>query len=187
MSNHVENLVSELFHVTEQEKELKARKEELRDELFGVAQSEQADHMLPSTSVEVPLTFFDRTGMTYESFLESRFPTWDLQAKEIDWDKDSIVFILRKNKHYMPWKYEDEYYKLSKSPVEPTPEIDWDTLRAELPELFDRIKQEKIVYEVNEVEFNKALHEDPTVYEALRRHSKFTRATSQRVGVKAHA
>lgn len=184
MSSHVENLVSDLYHVTSQEKELKTRKEELRDELFGIANSEQPESLLPTSTIEVPFGFFDKTGMTYTEFLDSRFPTWDLQDYKVK--ESSVVFILRKGKSYMPWKYEDEYYKLSKSPVEPTPEIDWDTLKAEREDLFTRLAKEKIVYEINEKEFNKLLQEDPTVYEILRRHSKFTRAVSQRVGVKVN-
>lgn len=184
MSSQIENLVSDLYHVTTQEKELKARKEELRDELFGVANREQPEHLLPTATIEVPFEFFNTTGMTYDDFLKSRFPTWDLQDYEVK--DNSVVFILRKGKSYMPWKYEDDYYKLSKSPVEPTPEIDWDTLEIERPDLFGRLAKEKITYEVNEEEFNKLLQEDPTVYEVLRRHSKFTRAVSQRVGVKVN-
>lgn len=183
MSN-LENLVSDLYHVTAQEKELKVRKEELREELFKIADNEQPEHLLPVSTIEVPFEFFDKTGMTYEAFLQSRFPTWDLQDYQVT--ETGVVFILRKGASYMPWKHEDEFYKVSKSPVEPTPELDWDTLATELPDLFGRIAKEKITYEVDEAEFNKALQEDPTVYEALRRHSKFTRATSQRVGVKVN-
>lgn len=180
----VSDLVAKLLEVTEEEKEVKARKEELREELFAYADEQQPEHMIPLSTIEVPFSFFDVTGMDYEVFLISRFPTWDL--KDYKLVENGVVFILRKKRSFLPWKYEDDSHKLTKSPTEPTPEIDWETLKAEQPELFTRIAREVVTLEIDEEEFESALKEDPTLYDVLRRHSKFTRAASQRVSVKVN-
>jgi hypothetical protein len=180
----IKDVVAHLHELNEEEKQLKSEKEKLRQELFSYADSEQSEFLLPTTTIEVPRTFWYATKLSPQEFLASRFPTWDLISHENDPTRFVDILVLRKKKEFMPWKYEDEDYSLSKTPIEPTPEIDWDTLEQERPELSKRLKQAKVIYEINEEELNNVLQEDPTVYEVLRRHSTFTKTPSQRVGVK---
>lgn len=183
MSN-IKEIVAELHEVTEEEKTIKKRKEELRAQLFQYADAEQSEFLLPTTTIEVPRSFWVATDISPEEFLASRFPTWDLIDRSYDIPRHVDIFILRKKKEYMPWKYEDGDFSVSKTPIESTPEIDWDTFKAERPDLYERLGKEVVSIEIDEDELFNVLQEDPSVYEVLRRHSKFTKNASQRVGVK---
>jgi hypothetical protein len=172
--------------MTKFEKEFKKQKEELRAELFAYAASdyEGKEYLLPITTVTVPKTFWYTTDMDPQEFLASRFPTWDLQYSEEDPITYETTFILRKKPEYMPFSYEDDNLKLSKSSTEPTPEVDWETLKQEREDLFEQIVQETVVYELNGDRLQELINEDKETLAIFQRHTRYTRDPQQRVSIK---
>lgn len=179
-------VVKELKSLNDLEKEIKAKKDNLRAELFdyGVQDYDGKEWLLPTTTITVPKTFWLTSIMTPKDFIESRFPTWDLLSVEEDPAMFITIFVLRKKPLYMPYKYEDDNYKLSKSVTEPTPEIDWETLTAERPDLFDKLAKPVIHWELDGEVLEEMLKEDDELRSILTRHTKYNREPQQRVAIK---
>lgn len=179
-------LAARLKKLSDQEKDIKAEKDGLRSELFnyGAKDYEGKEYLLPTTTITVPKIFWHTTGFTEFDFIRSRFPTWDIEVAEYDDLANTTTFVLRKNPLYAPFKYEDDALKLSKSVTEPTPEIDFESLKAERPDLFDKITKEVISLELDGEALEAAIAEDQEVVSILTRHTKYTREPQQRVAIK---
>lgn len=185
-TDRLSTVIQDLKKINEDEKKLKADKENLRTELFKFATQDYDDksYLLPTTTISVPLEFWERTGLTETEFLSSRFPTWDVEEAEYDDLAMRTTFILRKNPFYMPFKFEDDEFKLSKTTTEPTPDIDWITLAAERPDLFDSLAKPVMTYELDGEELERMIAEDPEIISVLTRHTRYNREPQQRVGIK---
>jgi hypothetical protein len=182
----IDDVVEQLAEITSLEKEIKSKKENLRSELFeiGADDYEGKEWLLPTTTITVPKEFWVRTNLTPDEFIASRFPTWDLESREDDVTMFTTTFVLRKKPLYMPYKYENDNYKLSKSVTEPTPEIDWETLKAEDSQIFDKITKEVVIYELDGEALEELMAEDDSIIPFLTRHTMYKREPQQRVGIK---
>jgi len=179
-------VVYELKTITEKEKEIKKEKDSLRSKLFqyGVNWYEGREYLLPTTTVTVPDSFWKLTGMDSETFLASRFPTWDLISVESIPSLNQTVFVLRKNPIYMPFSWDDDEIKLSKTVTEPTPEIDFKTLAEARPDLFKKITREVVTREIDGDALEKEIADNPETISVLLMHTKYMREPQQRVGIK---
>lgn len=182
----IDALIGDLYVLTELEKNAKKNKDELREKLFAIASEsyEGKEYLLPITTITIPNSFWHSTEITPEEFVESRFPTWDVTHVEPALDTDETTFILRKKPEYMPYSYEGQSHKVSKQAVEPTPEIDWESLNNEFPEIFTKIAKEVVSYELDEQGVAELQKEIPDFMSILQRHVKVTRKPQQRVSVK---
>jgi hypothetical protein len=158
-------------------KKLEESKKALRATLFQYADKsyDGKEYLLPQTSIIVEERFFKMTGMTHEEFAKSRFPTWDVVY--ISPSFDVVTFVFKKKREYMPFGWEDEETKISRSVSEYTPEIDWYSLSALEPELFRTIGKEVTSYELDEEKLAEIVASDPSVKERLMIHTKHKEPT----------
>lgn len=186
MTQSLRSVVYNLKLITEQEKQIKKEKDELRAQLFDYAVQDYdgKEYLLPTTTITVPTSFWVSTGLTIQGFLDRSFPTWDLISCDTDDARCLATFVLRKKPLYMPFKYENDEVKLSKTAVEPTPDIDLETLKAETPTLFEKITSQRVIEELDGEKLQSALAEDPEVHSVLMRHTVYSREPQQRVGIK---
>lgn len=175
-----------LMEIRQEIKILKEEEDALRGSIVEEAQAEWEgrEHLLPTTTITIPRIFWEtipKKFSTLDDFLESRFPTWDLIHLEEDNVNGSATFILRKRPEFMAFAYEDNFVKVSKVSVEPTPEIDQETLKAEKPELYDKLYKPVTVMELDEQALSDAIEEDAEVPSILMRHQFTARAPQQRI------
>lgn len=169
----IEHLARRQMRLAKLSKKLDERKKALREKFFSIANEEVPDYMLPTTSVRVPKAFFEKTGYTHNYFLETRFPSWTLQAMTESED-EHIVFVLRKRKEYVGYGQSENGVNISRSVSEMTPEIDWDSMKKADPELFELFSTPVITYELNTEVFQQQMAGNPS-FDAqgfLARHSK---------------
>lgn len=187
MSNYTKQLVQNLMRVRQEIKTLQKEEDTLRSVVVEDAIEEWEDRqdLLPTTTISIPDEFWDKTGfVSVFDFVESRFPTWDLIDSHEDHGALTTILILRKRPEFMPFLFEDDDVKLSKVAVEATPEIDEETLKAERPDLYNKIFTPVTVMQLNEEELQKAIEEDPEVPSILMRHQFTKRAPQQRISAK---
>lgn len=182
----IADIAERLARIKRLEKSLEDKKDEARAELFAyvVEDYESKPHLLPTTTVSVPKEFWLKTGMTEADFMSSRFPTWDIEHSEYDDLAMLTTFILRKRPDYMPFSDDGEDYKLTKTTTEPTPDIDWETLSAERPDLFRALSKPVTHFELDGDKLLELMEEDREIQSILMRHTNYTRAPQQRVSVK---
>lgn len=168
LSQNLSKLAYKQARIAQLLKRLEDAKKELRQELFEVADDsyEGKDYLVPVTSIYVPIEFFEKTGMSYEDFVATRYPAWELVSKSGDFDIK--VLILRKKTEYMPWEYEDDEVSVARSISEATPDIDWDSMQLVDPDLFDRLAIPVTKYELNESVLQGAINEDKSIVTRLR-------------------
>jgi hypothetical protein len=187
----LQQIAKDLYEAKIDEKEASEGTRELRNKFFRLCEEgfRGKDHLLPVKTIEVPDSFFDATGYDKEEFPKSRFPGWDVYHQEYDAALEQTIYILRRNPSFIPGVVEvrDEkgLIRVSKEISEYTPEIDWDSLRAERPDLYKQIVKRRIEYDVNEDAFQKMVEEDPESLAVIFRHQKVReptiRATARRV------
>src|SRR4029078_831601 len=128
---------------------------------------------LPVKTIEVPKEFFETTGMEMEDFAASRFPNWDVEHIEKDVSTGNTTFVLKQNYKYVSGVVDvddgDKILRVSKEVSEYTPEIDWDTLKSERPDLFEQLAEPVTTYEINESQFDKLVDEQPEELATLQR------------------
>lgn len=176
---YAKNLARELMWATEEQDQSKKHREEIRDEFLRVVNEEfkGKDHMLPVKTIEVPDTFFETTNMTEEDFAASRFPGWNVEHVEKNIAKGYTVFVLKRDSSYLPKVIETDdgensVIRASKEVAEYVPEIDWETLTAERPDLVEKIGKKKLIYELDEQGLESLSVEDPEELATLERHMK---------------
>lgn len=142
-------------------KKLDVVKKQIRAELFLEADEhfEKEHWHLPMTSWLVENEFFEKSGITREEFVKTRFPQWDIQSTKED--QEGVVYVLRKKKQYMPWSYENGDFEISRSVAELTPEIDWETMEKVEPEFFNMFAKPVKAYELDVDAFNKYMNKHP--------------------------
>lgn len=187
----LQEIARKLYEAKTIEKEADGVVKELRDEFFRLYDEEfrGKDYLLPVKTVEVPAEFFARTGMSQDEFISSRFPGWEVEHVEYNTALARRVFVLKRDPKYISGVIEvddgDKKLRVSKEVSEYTPEIDWTTLKAERPDLFDKLAQPITSYEIDETEFEKLVNESPEELATLQRHMTVKqptlRATARRV------
>jgi hypothetical protein len=184
--SELDGLMERLARLNRLEKSIEEKKKEARAELFIVAEIDYEDkrHLLPTTTVTVPKKFWEKTGMTEQDFLDSRFPTWEIEHAEYDDVAGETTLILRKKPLFMPFSAEGDEYRLSKTTTEPTPDVDWETLSAERPDLFKKLAKPVTTFELDGDKLLELMEDDRSIQSVLMRHTKYTRQPQQRVSVK---
>lgn len=187
----LQQIARELYDSKITEKEAGVVTKELRDEFFRLHDEEfkGKDHLLPVRTIEVPDEFFYTTQMSKEDFISSRFPGWNVEHVEYNTALNKNVFVLKRNPKYISGVVEvddgEKIIRVSKEISEYTPEMDWDTLKQERPDLFEKIAQPVTSYEIDEVGFEKLVNESPEELATIQRHMKVKepvlRATARRV------
>ena len=175
-----ERLGNKWIKLTSQEAKVKETKEKLRAELSGVIKEEFAekDYLLPIITETIPNSFFEATGISYDEFLGTRYPGWEL-ISEIDMENE-VVFILKKRPEFMGKVIElGKDVQLTKTVVEYSPEIDWKTLEKEFPELADRISKIVETKVVDEEALELETEENPEIFSILRRHMRVKPPTNK--------
>lgn len=153
-----------------QEKKVKESKDKIRGQLTGAIRDSYAEteHLLPTLTETIPNTFFEDTGLSHDRFLGSRYPSWNL-IKTVP-GRNETTFILRKRPEYMGKVIELEDQKLSKIAVEYTPEIDWETLDKEFPDLAQKLSKEVTTRVLDEMALEQEAKDNPELFAILRRH-----------------
>ena len=164
---------------------------ELRDEFFRLHDDgvKGQSYRLPVKTIEVPDEFFETTQMSKEDFVATRFPNWEVEHIEKNTALNKTVFVLKQNYHYVPGVVDiedgDKILRVSKEVSEYTPEMDWDTLKQERPDLFERLAQPVTSYEIDEENFAKLIDESPEELATIQRHMRVKpptlRATARRI------
>lgn len=171
-------LAKQLYSHSQTEKELKKSREELREEFFRLLDDGLSgrEHVLPVKTIEVPDAFWATTGMTKEQFVDSRFPGWKIEHCEKNITTNQTVFVLKRDPSYVPGMVDatfgDTHIRVSKEIAEYTPEIDWTTLQAERPDLFEKLAKTKVVLELDDDELERLAVENPEELATLQRHMK---------------
>jgi hypothetical protein len=153
-------------------KQFEKEKKEIRQQYFDEVAAKHAfsPNLLPTKTIAIPNEFWIKTSISIVDFCVSRFPDYDLIAQEQDIQGYNTILVLRKKAEVVPDVFEDDRVKVSKTVVENTPEIDWVTLEAEFPSIFQRIAREVTHYEINDAELSKVVEEQPEMLEHLKRH-----------------
>jgi hypothetical protein len=176
----LEHLAKNIYSMKGTIKEVESNLKEQREKFFELLEDNLAsqEHLLPVQTIEIPQEFFERTGMSEQDFVASRFPGWQVEHVEKNISTGMHTFILKKDKRYIPSVVETTYgdgkIRVSKEIMEYEPEIDWDTLAAEDPELYEQIcyEEEVVVQQLDEQTFEQLIEESPEVLEKIRRHLK---------------
>lgn len=184
-------LAQQLTEVAEEEKAVKKNRSDLREEFFRLLDHEQRgqEHLLPVITVEIPHDFFQNTGLSKEDFARTRFPDWDVEHVEHNIATGMLVFVFRKNPHFVPRSVEIEdsqgTVRVSKDVAEYSPEIDWETLQKDRPDLYQKLAVPVVSHELNERALEQLINETPEEVATLQRHmtvkQSSLRATPRRV------
>ena len=187
----LEQVARELYRAKREEIEASTTTKDLRDEFFRLYDDgfKGQSYILPVKTIEVPDEFFATTGMSKEDFMSSRFPSWEIEHIEKNTSIHTTVFVMRQNPKYVPGVLdlddEGKTLRVSKEVSEYTPEIDWDTLKRERPDLWERLAQPVTTYEIDEEEFSKLVEDTPEELATIQRHMKVRqpvlRATAKRI------
>lgn len=188
------DIARKLFEHKAREREYSEETKELREEFIRLHDDgiKGKAFRLPVKTIEIPGEFWDRTGMSMEDFIATRFPNWDVEHIERDISTGKTTFVLKQNYKYVSGvvdvndtEDENKIIRVSKEVSEFTPEIDWDSLRRERSDLWERLADPKIVYEINEDEFDKLVENNPEELATLQRHMKVKpptiRTTARRI------
>jgi len=164
------------YKAAQEEKRVKAEREELRSDLFRLLDYDfkGKDHLLPVRTFEVPEQFFRDTGLSYDEFVKTRSPGWKVEHVEKNVTTDLTTFVLKKDPNYVNRIIEvdaDEgKIQVSKEISEYPPEIDWETLVVERPDLYEKLAKEVVVIQLNDEELEKLFEEQPEELAVLQRH-----------------
>lgn len=174
----LQEIARDLYNSSMSDKAHKKTREELKDEFFRLLEYDfkGRDHILPVKTIEVPDEFWEKTQMTKDEFVQSRFPGWDVEHCEKNTALGQTVFVLKQNPHFIPGTVEVEskqgLVRVSKEVAEYTPEIDWETLQKERPDLFEKLADTKVVLVLDEYELEKLSVEAPEELATLQRHMR---------------
>jgi hypothetical protein len=172
----LKEIARKLWETKQAKDQIEQNRKELAADLYRLLEYDfrNKDHLLPVVTIEVPEEFFTRTGLTRQEFIDTRFPGWDVEHEEVNITTEMTTFVLKRNPRYMGGVVEvpdgDHTIRVSKTISEYTPEIDWDTLAKERPDLMKRLATPVTIYELNEDELEKLFHENPEDVPILKRH-----------------
>jgi len=172
----LQKIAQDLYEISVDDKRNKSTRDDLKDEFFRLLDYEYKGraHILPVKTIEVPDTFWHSTQMTYDEFVRSRFPGWNVEHVEKSISTNRTVFVLKRDPQYVPGLVEvqdDEgTIKVAKEVAEYTPEIDWTTLQQERPDLFEKLSRPRVIMELDDDAFEKLAMEEPEELATLERH-----------------
>lgn len=172
LEERIEHVAKELAEYAADEKKLKGLRNDAKDEFFKLIRERHQHSILPVRTIEIPVEFFASTDMSYEEFVESRFPGWLVEHIERNISTDYIVFVLKRDPMYISDAVEVDGLRVSKVVSEYTPEIDWETLQKERPDVFDKLAEPQLVYNVNEENLERMMEESPEELAILQRHMR---------------
>lgn len=157
----IDAIIKRQARITRLLKYLDEKKREVREGFFEIADSNIEEYQRPTTTIALPKDFFEKSGLTQEKFLQTRFPSWELDAEQSD--DEEIVFILKKRKQYIPWNTTtaDASYEISRSISETTPEIDWSSMMKVDGDLFKQFHKIVPRYELDTEAFQHYMAENP--------------------------
>lgn len=173
----MEELAERIYADSKLEKYYKEEREQAKEKLFQLIEDDftHNDHLLPHRQLEIPDSFWEKTKYTEGEFFGSRFPGWKLNNKTVT-DSSSSIYELVRDPGYMAYSVEintdDGPFKVSKEISEYTPSFDWESLRDELPNLFDKLVKRIETFEINEDELDRLIQIEPEVLSQLQRHMK---------------
>jgi hypothetical protein len=168
MTDKIEALAKKLIEAKQEETRAGSYRRDLQDKFFAEITKDYASRdktARPVTTITVPGDFWEKTNLTMTEFLETRFPGWELESVDTDG-----TMHLRKSSAYMAAQVEVGDTKITKSVTEYQPQIDWATLKEELPEVFDRLVLISMSYELDEAELERMIEDRPEILTELRRH-----------------
>jgi hypothetical protein len=188
----LQKIALDLAEISEENKQNKKEREGLMSDFFRLLDAgyKGREYLLPIKTIEVPDTFWTTTGMSKEEFIDTRFPGWKVQHVEKNIATNQTVFILKKDVSYLSAVVEVEHedgqkIKVAKEVAEYTPEIDWETLNAERPDLFEKLAHFKTVVELDDAALERIAMETPEELATLERHmvvkTPALKVTSRRV------
>lgn len=183
----LKRIAENLFYAKGAEKEAKVEASKIRDEFLRLYDADVASsaYALPVITIEVPDIFFELSQMSKEDFISTRFPDWQIEHSEAKPFANCTVFVLRKNPTYLPGSIDveieidgkSEFIRVAKEVSEYTPEMDWESLEFERPDLYEKLAVPVTKYEMNETAFEKLLAERPEELAVIRRHMKVRKPT----------
>jgi len=166
----LDTLASDLYEVSQEIANLEDQRYQLRKQLFEIAteENDKPFYSLPTKSVELPDGFLKKVGLTKDEFFDSRYPGWKIIAEEKN------VYIIKKLPEFLPFEYVDpeSRIKVAKQIQESTPEVDWETLEKDDPELYKELGMIVSHLELNEAKYYELSQKDPEVISILQRHLK---------------
>jgi hypothetical protein len=177
VQEYLQKIARDFYDVNEEEKDAKKRREELKKEFFRLANQRYKgrEYILPVKTVEVPAEFWVSTGMSKDSFVKSRYPGWTVEHVEKNISTGRTTFVLKKNPEFLGTVVDipcddDHVIRVAKEISEYTPEVDWETLKKERPDLFERLAKPVEAYELDDNELERLTVESPEDLATLERH-----------------
>jgi len=153
-----------LEEVGRKTKEYETKKESLRSQFFELAN----EHIRVSGTLEtqvVGIKFASRGEA--ESHIQDNYPEW----KIIQFDFNQTVIEEDPAKMKFVWVTEDGY-QISRTTAVVGTKFDFDYLRENAPDLFDRIVEAKTVYELNEKKAQDLIEQHPELLSTLQESTK---------------
>lgn len=169
-------IAQDLYDISRENKQAEKDREVLKSEFFRLIDKGLTgrSNLMPVKTIEVPDSFWIATGMSKEEFVQTRFPGWKVEHIEKNISLNNTVIVLKKNASYIPAVVEVEHpegkIKVAKEVAEYTPQIDWKTLNAERPDLFEKLANFKTVVELNDEALERIAMESPEELATLERH-----------------
>lgn len=179
-----EKVAAELIRVDREIKAAEKRKATYRGALFDHATEVASKRVLARKVITLEKGWLGKVGISLDDFLTTRYPQWNLveiEAEEQDDGTTLLHYLLEENPVYQSFEIvteieEDdkiEKVKTGRSIQQNDPTFDFDTLKRDMPEVFDRIMVPVISYELDEVAVIKVLEEDPSLHAKLQLHMSF--------------
>jgi hypothetical protein len=184
------HIARQLYETVENEREVKKSREDLRKEFFRLHDAGLgANHILPVRTVEIPESFFKATGLSQEEFVTRRFPGWKVEHVELNTVEKKRTFVLKRDTKYVAGvvdiEDEGQTVRVSKEVVEYSPEVDFESLKKERPDLYRKLKKTVKVDVLDDDKFEALLAEHPEELSVVERHlvvkEPALRATVKRV------
>lgn len=181
LTQDINKLIEDLAYADRAEKLAKARKSELREQLFHVATLENEDNILPRQTFTIPVGFLNKVGMPENIFLASRWPGWrKIESRRVNGDGEAlpngewVEYLVEKDPAYLPWSVEAQVDGLTivagRSVQQKAPEIDQRTLQKDMPEVFDKIMKPVVNYEVDADKLQNLITDDPSMLAKIQLH-----------------
>lgn len=182
MSRSIDEVARDLSDADRILKHAEKAKESLRKEFFSLATEQvRVTHVLKKRALTIPKSFFDTTGMTFEQFVVSRYPTWRLaEHKQED---EMVVLIIEEDPDFSPFTYQHPETReiITRQVAEASPQIDLETLRLENPLVWLEITRPVTSYELNEEALTALCVERPEIVALIQRHYRYGRKPSQKL------
>lgn len=189
-------VIIDLDEAIKAEKKAEKIKKELRGHLFHVATLENEKKVLPRKTIRLGVGFLNSIGMQENHFLASRFPGWNKVASRKVNDKGEqaqngtwIEYLLERDPAILPWSIEVEKgdgssLSAGRSIQQKSPELDQRSLQKDMPEVFDKIMNPKVIYEVDVAKLEALIAAKPDLLPQLELHFSYPEPVSKLSSIK---